>query len=109
MSTDAYLDAKAAFERVEKQLFDFGQMLASVGGAISRQPGKFIFSNCDMGLPMEASMSRESVTVDANQWRTPRQIQEMLAEWHKVKNAMYSAWAAVPASRRESLKPPANR
>jgi hypothetical protein len=106
VSTDAYLDAKAAFENHDKRVKEFAQFLASVGNAISGQPGKFIFSNTNVGLPMEASMSPDSVSVNANEWRTPQQIQEMLAEWHKLKSEMRSAWDAVPAARRDGLKPP---
>jgi hypothetical protein len=106
MSTDAYLDAKAAFEQHEKKLQDFGNFLIQAGNAIRNQPGRFIFSNCGIGLPMEASMSRDSVSVNANEWRTPQQIQETIAEWHKLKDAMRGAWDAVPAARREGLKPP---
>jgi hypothetical protein len=109
VSTDAYLDAKAAFENIENKVRDMSQTLINVGGAINRQPGRFIFSNCDLGLPMEASMSRDSISVDANQWKTPKQIQEMLAEWHKLKDAMHTAWQNVPAARREGLKPPPAR
>lgn len=109
MSTDAYLDAKAAFEGIEKKLAEFSNFLIHVGGAISRQPGRFIFSNCDSGLPMEASMSRDSVSVNANDWKTPKQIQEMLGEWHKLKDAMHVAWQNVPPARKEGLKPPMAR
>jgi hypothetical protein len=108
VSTDAYLDAKAAFEQHEKKLQNFGNFLVEAGSGIRSQPGRVIFSNVSsgVGLPMEASMSRDSISINARDWRTPEQIQEMLAEWHKLRDAMRGAWEAVPQTRREGLKPP---
>lgn len=106
MSTDAYLDAKTAFEDKERDVQQFSQLLSKVSSALTRQPGKFIFSNVDAGLPMEASMSRDSVSVNANDWKSPKQIQEMLGEWHKLKDAMHVAWGNIPENRKEGLKPP---
>jgi hypothetical protein len=106
VSTDAYLDAKAAFERADTKIKQLGQFISEAGRNLMQKPGRFIFSNCQPGLPMEASMSRDSVSINATDWRSPQQIQEAIAEWHKLKDAMNSAWDSVPHERREGLKPP---
>jgi hypothetical protein len=106
MSTDAYLDAKDSFERADRAIKEFGQFITEVGRNLMQNPGRFIFSNCQPGLPMEASMSRDSVSVNANDWRSPQQIQEIIAQWHELRSAMYAAWDNVPLSRRDGLKPP---
>ena len=51
-------------------------------------------------------MSRDSFSVNAQEWRSPQQIQEAIAEWHKLKGAMHAAWGNVSQERREGLKPP---
>ena len=106
MSTDAYLDAKATFERADAAIRHLGQFIAEVGRCLTQNPGRFIFSNCQPGLPMEASMSRDSKSVNAADWRSPQQIQEAIAEWHKLKCEMHAAWSNVPPARRDGLKPP---
>jgi hypothetical protein len=103
MSTDAYLDAKAAFEQSDAKIKEFGQFLSAVGSNLMQKPGRFMFSNCQPGLPIEASMSADSISVNAGDWRSPQQIQESIADWHKKKDAMLSAWESVPHERREGL------
>lgn len=106
MSTDAYLDAKAAFERIDRKVRDVGRQLSAVGTALATNPSKFIFANLSLGLPMEASMSRDSVSVDANNWLSAIQIQTLLSEWHNAKADMMGAWSNVPNDRRSNLVAP---
>jgi hypothetical protein len=106
VSTDAYLDAKGTFERADKKIKEFGQFITEVGRDLMQKPGRFMFSNCQPGLPMEASMSADSASFNAADWRSALQIQEALAEWHGLKDAMQATWNNVSHERREGLKPP---
>jgi hypothetical protein len=106
MSTDAYLDAKAAFERIQQQIADAARSLVEVGNALQRSPGTFSFSNTSQGLPAEAIMSRDSVSANADRWPTAKRVMELLAEYHQAKSAMQQAWSNVPAGRRAGLVAP---
>lgn len=106
MSTDAYLDAKTAFERIDAQLNETAQFVGTVAQAMSGSRGTFSLANTGVGLPAEAIMSSKSGTLNGDKWPSAKQIMEGLAEWHKAKLAMLNAWNAVPQDRRTGLVPP---
>jgi hypothetical protein len=103
MSTDAYLDAKAVYDRVSAELDAVANLLRTVAAGIQGSRGSFIFSNVNVGLPPEASMSRGGVSVNGNDWPTAEAIQQKLAQWHVARTAMHTTWSAVPADRKAGL------
>jgi hypothetical protein len=105
VSTDAYLDAKAAFERIDASVTDLAARLVKVGEAIRTNRGRFCFSNTPgAGFPAEVAMG--GLSQDGNTWPSAATINAALADWHKAKQAMDMAWAAIPQDRRAGLVPP---
>jgi hypothetical protein len=108
VSADAYLDAKAAFDRANTKINELSHKVGRVAAALLHQRDTFTFSNVEgPGFPPEAIMSRSSVSEDGNTWPSAKTINQALAEWHQARQAMNSAWSAVPADRRAGLVPPA--
>jgi hypothetical protein len=103
MSTDAYLDAKKAYEDHSQALRAFAATLRKVSDAIAANPGRFIISNVATGLPMSA-MGGSSVNGD--EWKSADQIQQMLLKWHQLRDRMLQAWESVPNDRKNGLVPP---
>jgi len=106
MSTDAYLDAKARFEKVSEEVRALGIRLFSVGAAIRDKPSRFLFANAPGAFPAEAGQSRDSVSEDGATWPTAAKINEMLGSWHDAKQAMEDAWFKIPADRQAGLIAP---
>jgi hypothetical protein len=108
MSTDAYLDAKATFERIDKEVRQLGETIANVGFSISRSPGpgRFSFSNVGGKFPMDAVMGEECATSNGSSWPTAQQVNDRLGDWHDAKSAMMATWRAIPPERRSGLLPP---
>lgn len=98
--TDNYLDRRAEFEQADAEVTASARDITALGTA------RFSFANCPSGLPAEAVMSRSSLSANANDWKTPQHIMELLAGWHDAKSKMLSAWSTVPAHRRSALQPP---
>ena len=106
MSTDAYLDAKTAFERIDRGVVDLAQRIGKIADALKLNRGVFCFSNTPGGFPPEVVMGRNSISDDGNTWPSAAAINATLVEWHAAKDAMIRAWGAIPQDRREGLKPP---
>jgi hypothetical protein len=77
--TDDYLDRPAEFDQANAEVNALARDITSVGTALMSGRGRFCFSNCPAGLPAEAVMSRNNVSVDANNWKNPQQIMALLA------------------------------
>lgn len=103
---ETYLKAKTEFEAMQGKLSSLSRLLTKVAQALEQQPGRMIFSNASPGLPMEASMSADSASFNANDWMSANQIQSLLAEWHAKKSAVMNAWAAIPPAMQSNLVPP---
>lgn len=101
-----YLDRRAEFQRADAEVTAVARDITAVGTALAIGRGRFSFANCPSGLPAEAVLSRNRLSANANDWKTPQQIMELLAKWHDAKSKMMSAWSAVPDHRRSALQPP---
>lgn len=110
MSAEAiakYLQARTDYEAMRTELASVADMFTTVANALRNTPTKLIFSNTSgQGLPMEASMSRDSISVNANDWKTPQQLMEMLARVHQVRDRTRDAWFSVPENMRSGLQAP---
>jgi hypothetical protein len=107
MSTDAYLDAKNAFDQADRAITALHHRLGRVAAALEHSRGFFAFSNVEgSGFPPETIMGRQSVSDDGNTWPSARAINQALMDWHRTKQAMDNAWAAVPQDRKAGLVPP---
>jgi hypothetical protein len=75
VSADAYLDAKAAFDRANANIDQLSHKLGRVAAALHQQRDTFSFSNVEgPGFPPEAIMSRSSVSEDGNTWPSAKTI-----------------------------------
>ena len=109
MSTDAYLDAKTVFERADRAITALSARLAKVSAALEHTRGFFAFSNVEgSGFPPETVMGRQSVSDDGNTWPSAKTINQALMDWHGAKQAMETAWAAIPQERKAGLVPPSS-
>lgn len=106
VSTDAYLDARIAFECTEQEIKALATNIVNVGMALRDAPGRFSFSNAPAELPAEAIMGRGSKSFDANSWPSAAAVNAKLKEWHARHAKMIDAWSAVPHERRGSLLAP---
>lgn len=100
-----YILARSEFVAAHQHVHQIAKMLLEVGAILSSRPSIFSFSNFG-SWPMEATMTRDSVSVDGNQWPTKEAIYEALIKLHKATDKVKGAWARVPEDQRESLQPP---
>ncbi len=103
---EAYLQARAEFARVEAETGALADLLLHAGNALRNQPGRMGFSNTNGGLPMEAFMSRDSVSINADDWRTPQQIMALLARYHAAISNITNLWSSIPPNLQAGLQPP---
>ncbi|WP_439605477.1 hypothetical protein [Shinella sp.] len=106
MSIEAYLDARDAFAQAKARVDEYARELSIISDALRNKPNKIIVSNVSLGLPMEASMSRDSLSIDGSGWKTAEQFQQMLSDFHDAKSKMQNAWSTIPESRRAGLQQP---
>ena len=106
MSIDAYIAARAEFVRIDAEVSELGKNIAEIGNTISQRRARFSFSNTGQGLPMEAMMSRDSVSADGSQWPSAERIMETLAKWHAARGAVDSAWHSLSRDQKAALQPP---
>jgi len=100
-----YLTAKTNFEKIDSEIRNLAVKIQQVGSAMANNPGRFIFSNSGKGLPPEASMSRDSISANADHWPSADKIMEMLSQWHDAKDKAERAWGAVSQEHRNNLVP----
>ncbi|HEY4201324.1 MAG TPA: hypothetical protein VGM83_12245 [Devosiaceae bacterium] len=106
MSTDEYIAARAEFVSWDAEINDLGKSIVEIGNAINQKRARFSFSNTGQGLPVEAMMSRDSVSADGSQWPSAQRIMETLARWHAARSAVDSAWHALSRDQQAALQPP---
>ena len=103
---DDYLKARANFDQVSREIAAVVVQLGEVASSLRQQPGETIFSNFDMVLPAEASMTHRSKSFDANNWPDPKKIMGLLKRWHETKSETKNAWNLIQPSMRGGLVPP---
>lgn len=106
MGADAYLAARAAFERANANISNLGTRIARIGEALKLNRSSFCFSNVQGGFPAEVVMGRQSISDDGNTWPSATAINASLVEWHQAKQAMLAAYGSVPQDQRSGLVPP---
>ena len=106
MSVDNYLEIRASYSAQLSAIRQLGMELIRIGGGLNMKPLQFIFANSGMGLPMEASMGHDSLSVDAGAWPTPSQIMQQLASLHQGKLDLQNAWSALTPAQRDGTKSP---
>ena len=105
-SVSEYVEARAQFQKAQSEIDQIAGTVRAVADALRHAPAKFMFSNIGPGLPFEASMSQDAVSVRGDDWPSAEGIQEALSRWHVARSKMLDAWAAVPVEQREALQPP---
>ncbi|WP_284124397.1 hypothetical protein [Parerythrobacter aestuarii] len=107
-AVEDYLQANSDYEDAKSALFTLSRSLKEFADRLERYPEKTMFSNLsgDKGMPMEVSLSRETMSFDANAWPTPLQIHEAIRQRLEAKGRVETAWRAVPDALRKSLVPP---
>ena len=106
MSTDAYIAARAAYVQADQSVDEIAAIISRVANALEQSRVRFIFSNLNVNLPAEVSMSRDKVSIDVNDWKTPSQIQESLANWHAARDTLIMEWAALTDDEKAGSRPP---
>ena len=98
---ETYLQARSNFERIAGEIDDLGFWLVEVGQLLRDDPSSIAFGNT--GTTIASSVSR---AIDANGWKSGREIQELLADYHDAKNAMEASWENVPLEFRDAILAP---
>jgi hypothetical protein len=106
VGADAYLAARAAFERVNANVTNLGTQIARVGEILKVNRSSFCFSNTEGGFPAEVVMGRQSRTEDGNTWPSAKAINAALMEWHQTRQAMLTAYGSIPQDQRSGVVPP---
>jgi hypothetical protein len=106
MSIEAYLDARAKFDQVSRDVSAASDTLARVARNLTDKRNRFSFSNVSGGFPAEVLMSPDSVSMDGNAWPSAGAINLLLAQWHEAGFQMQQAWRAIPKERQGGLLPP---
>lgn len=106
MGADAYLAARAAYERANANVSNLGTRVARIGEALKINRGSFCFSNTEGGFPAEVVMGRQSITDDGNTWPSAKTINAALVEWHQAKQAMLTAYGSIPQDQRSGVVAP---
>jgi hypothetical protein len=106
MSVDVYIAKRGEFENVKNRVKGVADTIAMVASSLQSNPAKFIFSNQPIGLPMEATMSRDGRSVPAGDWPSVEQIMRLLEEYHRLKSEMQQAWGALGPNEQSSMKSP---
>jgi hypothetical protein len=95
------LQARKDFEKIAGEIDDLAFSIVEVGELLRDEPSDIAFGNT--GITIASAVSR---IIDANDWKSGREIQEMLADYHDAKNAMEVSWKNVPPEFREAIRPP---
>src|ERR1700730_16063532 len=98
---EAYLQARKNFEKIAGEIDDLAFRIVEVGTFLRDNPWDIAFDNT--GLTVPAAVSR---TIDATDWKSGREIQKMLADYHNAKNAVETSWENVPSEFRDGVLPP---
>lgn len=106
MSIEAYIAARANYVRVNSSLDDLASHISTVGRHLTQTRSRFSFSNTNQGLPIEATMARDSVSADGNAWPSAHLIMDALGEWHKSKDDVRNSWGALTPDQKAALQPP---
>ena len=106
MSIEKYIAARAAYVRVNAQLDEMASLIRAVSSALAQDRSKFSFSNTGQGLPMEAMLSRDSKSLDANQWPSATVIMDALADWHARRSEVQNTWSSLSQDQRDALQSP---
>lgn len=107
-AVENYLNANTEFEAAKRDLSRLAATLQEFGQNLQHHPERTFFSNVGEsgGLPMDIVMSSASKSMDANAWPTPGQIQAAIGRRFAAKQAVQTAWSAVPEAMRTSLVAP---
>ncbi len=103
---DAYLKAKVEYDDAKSEIEKIASALVDIARVLRQKPLRFIFSNTSGGLPMEASMSSDSVSADANAWPDPPKIMKALDRLHSAHRAYGAAWHGIDERLRSGLQRP---
>ena len=106
MSAESYLTAPTTFSNTLAELKQMVEVIGSVGSALRDSPDRFIFANQSIGLPVEATMTRDARSTDAGAWPSVEKFMMLLKRYHDEKAAMLDAWGALPQATKDAMKSP---
>lgn len=106
MSADAYLAARDVFKECEGRVQAMAKLLADVAGKLGQAPSEIMFANAPAAMPMEVALGGRTLSVDADAWPTPAQINTLVGEYVEKKRTMLAAWQAVPRTQQAAFQPP---
>jgi hypothetical protein len=95
-----YLETRRDFERIRDAISKFAGMLTAVANELRSDPADFSFTNTGQGLP---TIPKKNLNGD--DWKSAKQIMELLSEYHTARQAVRTAWSNVPSDLRGGLQP----
>jgi len=103
MAIEEYLKLYGEYKTLDRKLNDTASTLGNAAGLLRQR--KCIFSNCNVSGPPEMMMS-SGPTIDANQWLTADQIQQLVVDIILLKKKLHSAWDKISSNERQGLQDP---
>lgn len=104
--SEKFSAAERKFKALDQRLSEAAQYLQLAATALKDRRHKFSLSNSGVGLPMEAVMGSDCVSLNANQWPSADQIMALLSQWHGAKDELQAAWQQIPQEFRDRMTPP---
>lgn len=108
------MDPISAYQKAHQDFLDATQAGRKLSLTVSRAASvlslngwnKAVISNAAGGYPPELILANTNNTINANEWPTAQQMTDILLAWHKAREEMRNAYAAIPESQRSVVKPP---
>jgi len=104
--TDAYVLARRNFDQARAARDRLIEYISGVANQMKTNPERFSFANTQGGYPAEVAMTRNSVSVNADEWPSVPHIEQIFIAHYSAKGAMLDAWRAVPQEDRNAFQPP---
>ena len=107
MSTDAYLQARAACVQKEREIEavvdGFQELARTLGG---KRWKRVMFSNTDDTFPMEIALSGGSSINTDHEIPSLKQIAKSVSEWHKLRKDAQNLWGQLPQEIQDGVADP---
>jgi hypothetical protein len=97
-----FLAKEDAFDVLTKRVEDRLRTIHEVSQMFKDHPWRWVSVIGAGGFPSE--VTETELKIDANQWRTGKEIGDLLASWHHADHAYRDAWARLTPQQQKQLQ-----
>jgi len=101
-----YVDARTAFVKIDEELDKLAGLFFDCHQNLHHSRRKFIFGNTKAGTPAGVALGENAKRINADAWKTPEEINEIIGEWHRARNTLKKLWEALPKEKQEGVNSP---